>query len=352
MKIAIDARELSGQPTGVGRFLGELMAAWATMPEALRHEFVQLMPEDHGRNGRGTLWEQMVLPSLVRDARADVLFAPAYSGPLFPPVPMVVAIHDVSFAAHPEWFAWGEGARRRTVVQMAARAAARIITISQFSKREIVSHLGVDASNVVVAYPGVSRLRAPDAPANVARASDLRRVLYVGSVFNRRHVPQLIDGFTRLARGRTNVHLDIVGDNRTMPHLDLAAMAASSGVADRIHLRSYVSEDELRALYAGADAFAFLSSYEGFGLTPLEALASGVPPLLLDTSVARETCGDAAVYVSRPDPVVIEQALERLLFDAAERQRLLAAGSAVLARYSWNDCAQRVLSVLVEAAHV
>src|SRR5438105_2634858 len=155
MKIAIDARELHGKPTGVGRFLGELLAAWKVMPEARAHEFIPLAPEDSPSTG-GTLWEQMVLPALARDSGADVLFAPAYSGPILPPIPMVLVIHDVSFAAHPEWFAWREGARRRTVVQLAARAAARVITVSQFSKREIVAYLGIDPSKISVVYPGVS----------------------------------------------------------------------------------------------------------------------------------------------------------------------------------------------------
>ena len=124
MRIAIDARELHGKPTGVGRFLGELLDAWKTMPEGQGHEFVLLAPEEATSDGV-TLWEQMVLPTLARDAGAGVLFAPAYSGPVLPPVPMVLAIHDVSFAAHPEWFAWREGARRRTSVRLAARAATR-----------------------------------------------------------------------------------------------------------------------------------------------------------------------------------------------------------------------------------
>jgi len=345
MRIAIDARELQGKPTGVGRFLGELLDAWKTIPEGQRHEFVLLAPEGETSDG-GTLWEQMVLPTLARDAGAGVLFAPAYSGPVLPPVPMVLAIHDVSFAAHPEWFAWREGARRRTSVRLAARAATRVITISQFSKREIVAHLGIETEKIVVVYPGVADLSSA---ARTLRVREPATVLYVGSIFNRRHVPELIDGFARLARIHPELRLEIVGDNRTLPHVDLEAIARATVLGDHVHIRSYVPDDQLRALYGNSTAFVFLSEYEGFGLTPLEALASGLPVLLLDTPVAREICGDAALYVARPDPALIEHALSMLLFDAAERERILDEGRRVLARYSWTDCARRVLEVLVEA---
>jgi len=345
MRIAIDARELHGKPTGVGRFLGELLSAWKTLPEAQEHEFVLLAPDGSSATG-GTLWEQMVLPGLARDAGARVLFAPGYSGPILLPMPMVVAVHDVSFAAHPEWFSWREGARRRTSVQLAARAAVRVITISEFSRREIVAHLGIEESKVVVVYPGVTPFTGVT---SLQGLSHRNGVLFVGSIFNRRHVPELIDGFARLARTSPEIRLEIVGDNRTSPRVNLESIVRATGLAGHIHLRSYVPDEELQSLYASSAAFVFLSEYEGFGLTPLEALASGLPVLLLDTPVAREVCGDAARYVPRPDPALIEDGLRALLFDADERERILGAAPRVLARYSWTECATRVLRVLVEA---
>jgi glycosyltransferase involved in cell wall biosynthesis len=346
MKIAIDARELRGKPTGVGRLLRKLLEEWTRMPAAQAHEFIQLAPAEQGPTG-GTLWEQLVLPRVARQARADVLFAPAYSGPVLSSVPMVVAIHDVSFAAHPEWFAWRERLRRRATARLAARAAERVITISEFSKREIVAHLGVEASKIAVVYPGVTAFTGPGRT-NRKGSSHRRTVLFVGSIFNRRHIPELIEGFARLTRSRPEMQLEIVGDNRTTPRINFDALVQATGVADRIHLRSYVADDELPQLYSGASAFVFLSEYEGFGLTPLEALASGLPVVLLDTSVAREVCGDAAIYVPRPDPGLVAVALDAALFDAAERERILNAGRRVLSRYSWTTFSERVLDALIE----
>jgi alpha-1,3-rhamnosyl/mannosyltransferase len=119
-----------------------------------------------------------------------------------------------------------------------------------------------------------------------------------------------------------------------------------TGAGDRVRVRSYVPDDELGALYGRAAAFVFVSEYEGFGLTPLEALASGIPIVVLDTPVAREIYGSAALYVDRPDPALIEAALDRALFDDAERARVLNAAVDVLARYSWDTCAKEVLEVL------
>ena len=347
MKIAIDARELQGKPTGVGRLLGKLLEEWSRMPAAQAHEFIQLAPADQRSRG-GTLWEQLVLPRVARHAAADVLFAPAYSGPVFSSIPMVVAIHDVSFAAHPEWFTWREGLRRRTTARLAARAADRVVTISEFSKREIVAHLGVEPSKIAVAYPGVTPFTGPKG-ANTQGSPHTCTVLFVGSIFNRRHVPELIEGFAIVARSRPEMQLELVGDNRTTPRINLDALVQATGIADRIHLRSYVADHELPQLYADASAFVFLSEYEGFGLTPLEAIASGLPLVLLDTPVAREVCADAAIYVPRPDAALIADALRTVLFEPGKRDRMLQAATEVLRRYSWTTFAEQVLSLLTDA---
>jgi glycosyltransferase involved in cell wall biosynthesis len=382
MRIAIDARELAGQPTGVGRFLSEILREWLAMPDTALHEFILCAPappripepsavsaqplrpvETAVAPGHGTTWEQRVLPRLAERSNADVLFCPAYSGPISGRTPMVVAIHDVSFAAHPEWFRWREGLRRRFVTRRAAARATRIVTISEFSRREIVEHLGVPASKIDVVYPGVTRhplTAGPESaspqrgaagqpsmaqPVGAANAAG-PLVLYVGSIFNRRHVPETIRGFARMARRHPDARFAIVGDNRTFPSFDLDGFIAATKGAETVSLASYVDERQLAALYHRARAFVFLSEYEGFGLTPLEALGAGVPIVVLDTPVAREVYRDAAIYLARPDPHLIAPALEQALFDEDVRARILAASAAVLARYSWRECAHGVLRAL------
>ena len=122
------------------------------------------------------------------------------------------------------------------------------------------------------------------------------------------------------------------------------------GIADVARIRGYVSEDELTDAYRRSGIFAFLSEYEGFGLTPLEALSAGVPIVVLDTPVAREIYGDAAVYAAAGDIHGIADALTRLLVSPAERAAQLAKAPAVLSRYSWDAAAERTLAVLDGAA--
>ena len=358
MRIGIDARELCGKPTGVGRHLSGLLRAWSTDAAASTHTFVLYAHEPVAtpmRNAEmrvipgspGTRWEQFALPQATRLDFLDVFFAPGYTAPLRMSTPIVVLVHDISFAAHPEWFRWKEGVRRRLVTRWSTHHAKLVLTVSEGARREILSHFGLPENRVRCIYPGVISLQRyagseEQDPAYVREPM----VLFVGSVFNRRHLPDLIHAFTPIAKKHAAARLEIVGDNRTHPHEDLAAIAAAAGIASQVSIRPYVSDAELAGLYGRARAFALLSEYEGFGHPPLEALGSGVPSVLLETDVAREVCGDAALYVANGDIAGTTAALSRLLFDEAARQRVLDAAPAVLARYSWTRAAAETLAAM------
>lgn len=358
MRIAIDARELSGKPTGVGRYLGGLLREWTDGGAASAHGHditlyshrpvewaVGRCPVRVVSGSGGTLWEQRDLRRAVADDHADVLFSPAYSTPLLTQVPRVVALHDISFAARPEWFHWREGLRRRTLARRAAAASRAVITISEFSRSEIVERFGVAPEKIHVVPPGIDRPCTGDR----ATADGRIHLLYVGSIFNRRHIPALVEAFGHLAQQRPDAHLHIVGDNRSFPPQDIAACIDGSGASARVTWHRYVPDADLQRLYAQATGFVFLSEYEGLGLTPLEALSCGIPSLLLDTPVARESCGDAALYVPLGSTTTIARSLEQLLYDTDARRALLAAAPATLARYDWAMAARDTMRVL-EAA--
>src|SRR5262249_18541315 len=292
-----------------------------------------------------TWWEQIAAPRVARSDRLDVWFAPAYSAPLRLGVPTVVAIHDLSFVAHPEWFRLREGVRRRWLRRQSPHRAAAVIAISQFSRGEPTDHLAVPSERIPVIPPGVTASKSAAPP-----RSNSPRVLFVGSIFNRRHVVDLIRAFAPIARAHHDAALDIVGDNRSYPHQDLHATIAAEGVMDQVRWHEYVPDAELRRLYAQATAFAFLSEYEGLGLTPLEALAAGVPAVLLDTPVARESCGSAAIYVAGTRMRSITAGLEAALFDETVRRQVLSAAPEQLAKYNWPRAADATLRVIEQAA--
>jgi glycosyltransferase involved in cell wall biosynthesis len=353
LRIGVDARELLGAPTGVGRYLGELLTRWTSRPDRQRRTFWLYSPEplpltfppDTTRpriigKGRGTWWEQTHLRRAVVQDRPDVFFAPAYTAPIGSDVPLAVTIHDISFVAHPEWFRAGEGLRRRWLTRRAAARARVIFTDSEFSRSELHAHLRADRSRIQVIPPGVT--------ARTVKGADRSRrepiVLFVGSLFNRRRLPDLIAAFARVVQTVPDSRLVIVGDDRTWPRQDLAGIAERHGVAGRTQFLSYVSDAHLSELYARASVFAFLSEYEGFGLTPLEALAAGVPPVVLDTPVAREVYRDAAVFVAPGDLDGTADQLRRFLTDRAAAHDLINRAPDLLRHYSWDAAADRTLA--------
>lgn len=355
--IGIDAREIAGTPTGVGRYLAGVLQQWSR--EGWPHRvslFLHRDPPEWATSltfpcsivlaparSAGTWWEQRQLPALAARASVDVLLSPAYTAPLRLRCPSVVIIHDVSFFAQPGGFRWREGLRRRVITRASARRAAAVVTVSAFSAEEISRHVGLDTSQIILAPQGAPAWRGgPPGP----QRDPL--VLSVGTLFQRRHLPELLQAMA-LVRGRVgNARLVVVGGNQIHPPIDPVSLARSLGLEDAFTWKPYVSDAELDALYGAARAFAFLSDYEGFAMTPMEAAARGVPSVLLDTPVAREVYADAALRVPLDVPT-IASALTLLLADDGAHAAAVTRGRARLGAYTWSHTAA-VLREAVERA--
>ena len=378
MRIGIDARELSGRVTGVGRYLAGLLHEWSIDEHVRRHEFVlytsgplgvtldaRRFPTRSVAGGGGTWWEQVSLPRVAAKDHLDLLFAPAYSAPLLPSVPTVVAIHDLSFVAHPEWFTMREGMRRRWMTRQSAQRARDILTISDFSRQELdraarraggthscraarrrcVVEIVVDTAIANAVARSVINGGAGAISGGRRRSCSLCRIDFQPASSARSH-PRLWTNCPRASsrlprHRRRQSELSVRGPSGR----DRRRCASRPGALAALCRRRRVE----RAVRIGARVCISVR-YEGLGLTPLEALAAGVPPVLADTPVARESCGDAALYVKTGDIAGITRAIERLLFDGDTRQAILAAAPAVLARYSWPRAARETLAVLEGSA--
>ena len=366
MRIGIDGRELLNRRTGVGQYLASLCSEWLKLPDNSDFEFIIYTPANSNKlsalgqpfksveqglfrhksvkGSSGTWWEQALLPDIANRDSLDLFFGPAYSVPLRLTMPSVVTMHDVSFAAHPEWFRWREGTRRRWLAQKTLSKASKVITVSTFSRNEIIRLFNVSTSRIHVVWSGV---KARPSQSNIT-ANHL--VLYVGSLFTRRHLPTLIKAFNKVTTEIQDAKLAIVGENQTYPFQDLKAIIEQEGLRDKIRLADYVSDNELLNLYQRASVFVFLSEYEGFGFTPLEALSAKVPIVVADTPVAREIYGDTALFVNATDISGTAKAIVTLIKDKELRAKQQIRADTHLTRFSWKRSARETLEVLETAA--
>ncbi len=360
MRVAVDGYEVALPMGGVGRITAALLEELARM--APENRFVLFVRAPSGLPwpsnvveqvigpDRGYIrWQNVPLRTALKSWRPDALLAPNYTLPAFYHRPAVLFEHDISFVSHPGWYAHRDRIKARWLVPHSLKRAAGVVTESEFTKQEILKHFPfVPADKIRVVYPGIPAHFRPASREEIADwkrrkgLNDKKVVGFLGSIFNRRHVPELVEAVRMLRQKDRTIHLYLVGRDRTHPPQGIPEMTREEGIL----WEQGVGDGEISLFYSACDAFVYLSDYEGFGLPPLEALACGTAPLVLNRTSLAEVYSGMAVMVDRPDPREVCAALDKVLTDEALRRRILAGFELRKDQFSWRSAGREVNRML------
>ena len=298
------------------------------------------------------LWTHRRLAAEVSCRPPGVLFVPAHVIPFVWPSrrlpPSVVTIHDLGYRHFPDAHTWRQRQYLHWSTHWSTQAATRVIAISQATADDLQTAYGVDRRKIDVIYEAT-------VPAHRRRAhprQDLRgRTHYMSARSSRvKNLVRLAQAYAKLVKSRDVAWDLVLAGGMGWLSDEVVRDINAVGLPGRIHFLGYVAEDGLSALLHSARLFCFVSLYEGFGLPVLEAQDAGVPVMTSNNSSLPEVAGDAAILVDPTDVDAIADAMLRLSSDEALRQRLIAAGHANVARFSWHNAARETLAVLLRAA--
>ncbi len=377
MRLMVNGRNLEGKRTGVGRYLANILEVWSkdlTEKNEFDIYFKNESSSDQFLSNKnfeshvvknsslldyGPVWENFYLPrALNKNDQADLYLTSNYTLPLLPlSVPKVVTIFDISYIAHPEWFPKRQLASLKPLTGPTVRAADIVLTGSEATKNEILKYYDIDGNKIKVTNLGVDgRFLSLDQDVNNGHAQRVKDkyslvgkvVLFVGLVMNRRNIPVLMEAISNVKKKTgEQITLVILGKNNTFPYIDIDKTAADLDITENLRWIQYSSDEDVYGLYKAADVFMCISLYEGFNITPLEALQLGVPVICSNMSSLPEVVGDAAYLLDDPrDPAEMTVGLEKVLGDSQFKNDLIAKGKIQSSQFSWERCANETMAIL------
>lgn len=368
MHIAIDAHSVGAQLAGNETYAVNLIEALAEIDQSNRYTIYvtkhSALDRFTGRwpnfRVRRTLPHTpmvripLTLSVELRRDPVDVLHV-QYTAPPLAPCAVVATIHDLSFEHLPETFKRRSRAQLRLTVRRTARNAAQILTLSEFSRRDIIATYGIEPDRVAVTPPAASSLFKP-----VTNDTELRRlrttygierdyILALGSIQPRKNLVRLIKAYSALWRP-TEIALPqlvIAGKRGWLEEETIRAAAQSPAHAD-IRFIGYVPDGDLPALYSGALCFAYPSYFEGFGLPVLEAMQCGVPVIAGNRTSLPEVIGNAGLMFDPLEEAEIAKSLREMIENSDQRADLRVKGLARASQFSWKTTARLTLEAYEE----
>jgi len=380
MKIGINTFFFKYPASGSGQYLLHLLQALAEvdqenqyillgphpMPQkgAILTQFPQVVtpvPTFAARNEsiEKLMWEQLTAPAAASKAGVDLFHIPYFAPPFFSRTPGVITIHDVIPLRLPIYRTSPKMKAYLRLIARAAHKAALIITVSQHAKQDIIDALKLPAESIRVIYEAAGEEYQPVTDPTIMTEVRARYglhegyILYVGGLDQRKNVPQLVRAFAHLYQQfhDPDLQLLIAGNPDKQSgalYPDPRPVAANLGMSGQIIYR-FIEEEDKPAIYSGAKIFVFPSLYEGFGLTPLEAMSCGAPVICSNRTSLPEVVGDAAISLDPDDTHKMVEAMRNVLMDNELRADLRARSLKRAAQFSWRKAAAQTIAVYQEA---
>ena len=363
LRIGLDAHMVGGRETGNETYVRGLVSGFSQLPGDfdlyayhVDRPWVESDSRIHFRPmANAAPWVRLTVglaTHAIRDS-LDVLHV-TYTAPLWARCPIVVTVHDISYATNPEWFSKRDLRVLSATVPLSMRKAQHVITVSDFCRNQIIERYRVRPEKVVAipnaAGPAAMQLSYEGARRELTALGldpQRRYVLAVGNLQPRKNLVRLIEAMRSVVAAGLDVDLVIAGPEHYRAE---EVLAASRGAAERVRFTGYLSDHQLAACYSCASAFAFPSLFEGFGIPAIEAMAHGVPVVCSNTGALPEVCADAALYFDPVDVDSIANAIRQVMTDRHLHADLSRRGREREKQFSWQKSAQRTLEVYQKAA--
>ncbi len=367
MKIAIDARMYGPMQGGLGRYIQQLILNLEKIDD--QNQYIILLRQENWTeyypkkpNFQKILvdipwygWrEQIFLPKIIKKLKVDLVHFPHWNVPLFYNDNFVVTIHDLLLLHFPTRHAstlgpllyWLKNKIFRLTLNHAIKKAQKIITISNFTKQDIIQTLKINPEKIATIYLSPPEKNAAEIPFSVYKKYDINKPywLYVGVAYPHKNLCRLVDAWEIFCKQYGhNYDLVLTGKKNYFYH-QLEKYIHQKNIKNII-LTDFVPDAELPELYRNASLYVFPSLYEGFGLPPLEAMQYDLPVIASNHTCLPEILEDSAIYFNPEDPQTIADAANLVIKDENTRKNLVTKGQKILQKYSWKNTASQTLQI-------